>query len=450
MVAHPLAIGGFLWAFADEAVVRTDKGGALDTDGNHAADGIVGPYREKEGSFYAIKEIWAPVYLPAATLDRLPATWDGRLRVENRYDFIDLADVRFAWKLVAFRGPGDARAGHEVRAQGIARAPKVPPRAAGELALALPADWRTHDALALTATDPDGREIWTWTWMLATPEELAKRLVRGDAAPVEATLDGGKLRVQAGDAEATFDLATGQLVGATRAGKAFRLGRGPRLVGGKAAEPAPKVEHRREGADHVVEAIGTGTLKRVRWRVLPSGWLRLDYAYAPKGDPHEHLGVTFDLPDTAVTGMTWLGRGPYRVWKNRTHGVPFDVWRKPYNDTVTGETWQYPEFKGFHADLHWARLDTDGGPITVVSASKEIYLRVLTPRFPGSAHHAAARFPEGDLSFLHGITPIGTKFRRPEEHGPAGGPNLVGHRKSPYEGTIYLRFGEAPREARAE
>ena len=52
-----------LWVLADEGAVRTDQEGRIDTDGNHAPDGIVGPYREKEGSFYAIKEIWSPVFI---------------------------------------------------------------------------------------------------------------------------------------------------------------------------------------------------------------------------------------------------------------------------------------------------------------------------------------------------------------------------------------------------
>lgn len=43
----PLSAGGFLWDFADEAVVRTDKNNILDTDGNHAADGIVGLMAKK-------------------------------------------------------------------------------------------------------------------------------------------------------------------------------------------------------------------------------------------------------------------------------------------------------------------------------------------------------------------------------------------------------------------
>src|SRR5205085_1398917 len=58
MLAHPLAIGGFIWAFADEGIVRADQGGAIDVAGNQAPDGLVGPYRKKEGSFFAVKQIW--------------------------------------------------------------------------------------------------------------------------------------------------------------------------------------------------------------------------------------------------------------------------------------------------------------------------------------------------------------------------------------------------------
>jgi len=40
-----------------------------------SADGIVGPHREKEGSYYTIKNIWSPVYVtpaPAAPANTQP------------------------------------------------------------------------------------------------------------------------------------------------------------------------------------------------------------------------------------------------------------------------------------------------------------------------------------------------------------------------------------------
>ena len=57
MMSHPRCAGGFIWVFADEGIVRPDTG-EMDTAGNQAPDGIVGPYREREGSFYAIRDIW--------------------------------------------------------------------------------------------------------------------------------------------------------------------------------------------------------------------------------------------------------------------------------------------------------------------------------------------------------------------------------------------------------
>ncbi|MHC4464658.1 MAG: hypothetical protein ACYS30_24995 [Planctomycetota bacterium] len=76
MLNSPLGAGGFLWALVDEGVVRTDRGGTLDTDGNHAPDGILGPYRQKEGSFYTIKEIWSPIHIG---LEELPEDFSGRI-----------------------------------------------------------------------------------------------------------------------------------------------------------------------------------------------------------------------------------------------------------------------------------------------------------------------------------------------------------------------------------
>ena len=80
----PRGAGGFIWVLADEGVVRTDRGGRFDNDGNHAPDGIVGPCRQKEGSFYTVKEIWSPVQV---LLDTLNASFDGVIPVENDYAF---------------------------------------------------------------------------------------------------------------------------------------------------------------------------------------------------------------------------------------------------------------------------------------------------------------------------------------------------------------------------
>jgi hypothetical protein len=57
MMSYTNCAGGFIWVFADEGI-RNPHTGRMDTAGNQAPDGIVGPYREREGSFYTVREIW--------------------------------------------------------------------------------------------------------------------------------------------------------------------------------------------------------------------------------------------------------------------------------------------------------------------------------------------------------------------------------------------------------
>jgi hypothetical protein len=199
----------------------------------------------------------------------------------------------------------------------------------------------------------------------------------------------------------------------------------------------------------VVEASFDGNMRTIEWRLSPTGWLRLDYAYRFRGGySADYLGVSFDYPEEQVTGLHWLGKGPFRVWKNRLKGVEFDVWQKAYNDAITGLIWEYPEFKGFHDDVYWATIETGETPITVVVASDDVFLRLFTPREAEGAafdpRTTRVEFPVGDISFLHGIAPIGTKFHPATAHGPAGQPNIVPRRGRLYETTLYFYFGDVP------
>ena len=421
MLANPLSAGGFIWSFVDEGIVRDDKGGMIDVAGNQAPDGILGPYREKEGSFFAIRKIWSPLYLPLSELSSLAPTFDGRIVLENRYDFSNLNRLKLSWKLVKF----GADAGHAVVAQGRAKAPDVAAGMRGETHIDLPRDWAQQDALYFTAVDADGREIYTWSWMIASAEQVALRMQPTHAAAPAATLtelaDGFQLR--AGAVSATIDKATGYLRELKKGDIVAPLTNGPRLVTGTAT--LKSVQASGSGGDVVVQAEYSGDLRKIAWRLNAAGTLSVNYAYhMDGGKPVDALGVSFDYPEKQVRSMRWLGRGPYRVWKNRRQGVEFDVWNKAYNDTVSGLSWSYPEFKGFHDQVYWARLATTGLPLTFINHADDIALRLFTPTeasgegFEPKATHVD--FPPGEISFLNAILPIGTKFHAPAELGPAG------------------------------
>jgi len=158
----------------------------------------------------------------------------------------------------------------------------------------------------------------------------------------------------------------------------------------------------------------------------------------------DYAGITFSYPETLVKGATLLADGPYHVWKNRLKGVQFGLFDKPYNNTITGQTWDYPEFKGYYSNFYAVELQTKELPITVVSATSDLFLHLFTPEpakySKGVRGTVNPPFPFGNISFLHGISGIGTKFSSAEAEGPQGQKNS--YTGETLSGTLYFRFGE--------
>jgi hypothetical protein len=138
--------------------------------------------------------------------------------------------------------------------------------------------------------------------------------------------------------------------------------------------------------------------------------------------------------------MKWLGRGPYRVWKNRMKGQQFGVWHKDYNNSVTGETWGYPEFKGYHAEVNWVIIENEESPFTVYSADKNMFLQMLHPAREKDApdnNNVDPPFPAGNIGFLKAISPMGTKFHTAIQMGPQG---QLNHSDGEVSGTLWFDF----------
>jgi hypothetical protein len=70
--------------------------------------------------------------------------------------------------------------------------------------------------------------------------------------------------------------------------------------------------------------------------------------------------------------------------------------------------------------------------------SPGLFLRLYTPANGPSPQTAAMTFPPRDISFLHGIAPIGNKFLGPADTGPEGAAHSIQGARAE---TIYFRFG---------
>ena len=438
----PYFAGGFIWAFSDEAPKRTDRGGALDSDGSNAPDGVVGPRREKEGSFYAIRAQWSPLRIePFHITER----FDGTFRVKNEYLFTPLSQCRMTYAVRTCPSPlRGADTTGRVIATGEVALPDAAPGETRTARLPLPANFREGDLLELEAYGPDGRSLCTWSYPIRTPRSYfareKERAPRTNVSQSEAIRTDEAVVLRSGEVEATFDPATGKIRTIRSRGRTIPLSDGPAAVGMK-MECQPQRSSVRTTSDGAVYcARYRGGVDSIVWRLTADGLLEmkallLNRASGGGGfddaftDPEVYnLGLTFSYPEEACTGMRWLGRGPYRVWKNRIEGTRLGIWHKAYNDTVTGESYdalEYPEFKGYHAELYWATLESDTAPWSLHALSDGLYLRLFTPREPaGGPGDTMPAFPEGDLSLLLDIPAI-RSFKPIEQQGPGSQPGHI-------------------------
>jgi len=435
---HPRCAGGFLWALVDEGVVRTDQNGRIDNCGNYAPDGIVGPHHEKEGSFYTVRDVWCPVQVTAPVFD---SRFSGTLHLENRYDFTSLNQCRFEWKLIRMADLSSDKAGHTVLASGQLTGPSVLPHASGELKLTLPADWRKADALMLTATDPFGKELWTWSWpiqkQIALPTDSPSSALTVEKSDSLCTVKAGQLSL-------CFSVKTGVLLHVTRSGQLLSFGQGPRFIAARRADrcldgyfnhddPSAKSKDRvyqeisgdsplktfkveQAIGKVVVKADYSGNFCTAVWTIAADGSVSLDYTYRYDGVV-ELMGIRFDYPENQMLSKRWLGKGPYRVWQNRLQGTTLDVWKTDYNDPVPGESFTYPEFKGYFADWRWIDFNTTEGRFKLVNDTPGTYLGVYTPRDGRDA--ILYTLPQSGIAILNVIPAVRNKVNATDLAGPS-------------------------------
>ena len=291
---------------------------------------------------------------------------------------------------------------------------------------------------ASIARDPSGRILWTWVLPTRDLRADVSALAAREGSPVRMQTQSGRLTLKAGAAGAELDLVTGALLALTYADRRLDLGGGPKPADGRSAVTA-SVRHFRDGGRVVVEATYDQGLTAVRWVFYPTGWLRLDFEYRVDGSP-EVFGIGFDLPREKIEHFRWLGGGPARVWKNRLPGARLGVWEKAARGATPLAAPHEPKLAGYYADVVWARLTTSDGDL-VIALGPDLYLGLLAAEFPDDARDAVATVPASGISFLHGISAIGTKFHPPQELGPQSQPNDA---SGVYRGTVWFHSGPPP------
>ena len=454
MRKHPRCAGGFLWVLADEGVKRVDMNGFIDNCGNYGADGIVGPHHEKEGSYFTIKQVWCPIQI---RVDSLDSQFDGKLKIENRYDFLNANTCRFTYKYVQLPSVTD-KGGMKVMKQGEVNCPDIPAHGAGTLTI--PAAVKGAHALMLTVTDKQGNDLFTWSYKLDDVAGL-QQVSAGNKPSYKETADA--LTVDAGGRTFTFSQKDGQLKGVKVGSRIISLANGPRFIAAKRSDRSmdqfynhddkeaekKKTQYttfddagrftgftvREEGNNVVVTAnYKLGCFDQAVWTIAPDGTAAIDFTYNFSGVV-DLMGVMFDYPEDKVLSKRWVGDGPYRVWQNRLHGPQLGVWENEYNDPIPAESFTYPEFKGYFANVQWMTLKTQEGTISICNRTPQNYVGVYQPR--DGRDGLLYTFPATGISLMKVIPPVRNKVNTTDLIGPS---SQAFWADGAYGGSITLKF----------
>ena len=384
--------GGFIWALVDEAVKRPDTG-KMDTAGNAAPDGIVGPYREKEAGFYTVKELWSPI--------QVRRVGDG-FEVENHYDFTNAKACTFTWQLRAFRGPWEKSAEHDV-VEEWKQSLELSPGQTRAIKMEMPPETGKADAIALRVDDPKGRELWTWVWPLKEAQPVPHAEARHAAAAERA------------DPSRSFQNSL-RVAGPGKLTKAeWRKTDDGWIELDYAYTCEGDVDFHGISFDLPEESV-----KSMRW--LGAGPHRV-WKNRLAGTT---LGVWENPINDTITG--------HQGWKYpEFRGVYADVrWMRL--DTTAGPIVIAPHDPSLYVQVLKPKFPE--GPLPPPTTTKPTTKPTL-----GLARHARANLPDAGLSILHAIPAIGNKFHRADQTGPQGQRNKA---SGEYKGRVKFFFGEPP------
>jgi beta-galactosidase len=316
------------------------------------ADGLLFPDRTPSPGLHEFAKVVEPV--------RIAGIPDGRLRITNLYEVLDLGHLRFSWTV---EEEGVEVGSGELAVPAVAPGRSVeldPPAAARGTA----ETWLTvrADLAAGTPWAPAGHRI-AWGQV-----QLAQRprvpVVRGTGTPA-------------------LDRVGGVLTGL--AGVAVD---GPRLDAWRAPTDNDRIPH--DSAADAWRALGLHRLRHrvvevrdsdgdvvvhtrtapaaldacfhttARWTPLDDGGVLLDVSVRPEGEwpgPLPRLGLVWSLP-AGLDRVTWFGRGPGEAYPD-THRAS-RVGR--FTSSVDGLQTPYvmPQENGRRAGVRWAELTGTG------------------------------------------------------------------------------------------
>ena len=409
--------GGFIWDWVDQVILKTDDNGTdywayggdfgtefAENDSNFCANGLIAADRTINPHMHEVKKVYQPVKFEADKLSH------GRIKVTNRYDFVDLNHLDFEWfvkgndKTISSGKMGklDLMAGESQKLtfslSGIIPEPGV------EYFLMIRAKTNQNHPLIskghIVAWEqfqlPISREL-TTTPLTDMPIIILNTdtgiEVHGEAFDVFFNRATGQIKqyiyngieIFINPIEANFwrapndnDLGNG-MPKRTRLWKNVSDSLKTEVISGEVIDGFARVVFKSSYPSINLNLISV-------YQVYGNGIINIDnkYSMADTSLPEiPRIGIKMSLPGD-FDEVTWFGRGPHESYIDRKTSAAVGL----YHGSVWDQTFQYvrPQETGNKTDVRWMAL-SNGKIGLMVKGS---------PTFDGSVH----QYPYEDLDYV--------------------------------------------------
>ena len=407
---HPGLQGGFIWEWIDHGILARDEagkpyyryGGDFGDEPNNGVfciDGLVRPDRTPSPGLLEYKKVIEPVTTQAVDLAQ------GRFALTNRLDFtpLDFLELRYTLR----------KEGELVRS-GRIPIPPIPPRAEGELRIALDlpeaddGDYHldfSYVTTAATAWASAGFELATAQFRMPVRKTFRPVVPRD---PVRVATSGAELRIAGERFECRFDIVRGRLSSLVWDGVPVLL-KGPGLQFWRAATDNDRnlvKEYRERNFLHLMQEVvqnvdvrETDTFVDVavetlngppngRWhyrsryvyRIHGTGDIQLKVSGQPGGclklAPRmlPRIGLKLALP-AGLDRVGWFGLGPGESYPDSREAVSMGLYRSTIDELST--PYVRPQENGNRSDCRWVSLCDDRGTGLIASTREHFHFSAM-------------------------------------------------------------------------
>ncbi len=384
--------GGFIWDWVDQSLEYTNESGSkywaygkdfhpdLPSDGNFLNNGLMNPNREPHPHAYEVKKVYQAIRFHKD--DSL-----NQFSVENRYDFIDIAQYDLHWKI---------EADGKLFAQGQQTLPSIKPNKSANITLALPKLPATDNKeyfITLTAVLPAPQGL------LPTGHELAfeqfKLPVKFIASSQKTSTEKMK-KVQDSNTELTFSNINTNVTFDKKSGwlSQYQHKKQNLLIAPLTANfwRAPTDNDLGNGMQKWASLWQTASDKlqlttlvsnkvsqgfKVSATYNPKGFegsYQVDYLINNNGQVQvtSHLSIKAgqELPNLPRLGMqltmpgefkqlSWFGRGPHESYADRKTSAAISLYKSLVNDQI--HHYSRPQENANKTDVRWIALKNSNG-----------------------------------------------------------------------------------------